>query len=280
MARPAKSLDERVRDRSFLARRHEVLLQGPLVRSKRLREIQLAYRAAQAEVDRHAWALEFERALRASADAVDVVVASKLETAMPTSEFFARYYRHTKGSKAGQPFKLEGWQREFVEEFERRDRAGRRIYRNGVLGVPRGNGKSPLAAGLAIKELCSQTDAPDVFVAAGARDQARITFDFARRFVESGELIDRIQVGRNELVYPRAPGLDAGPVCGRGAAARPLGQRGDRRRALDLHLGQAGGAPHGPADGAAQAPRLFPARDHDGGLGSGDPARTAVPSRP
>jgi hypothetical protein len=32
-----------------------------------------------------------------------------------------------------------------VDEFYKRDEEGRRIYRLGVLGVPRGNGKSPLA---------------------------------------------------------------------------------------------------------------------------------------
>ncbi len=199
MGRPTKNLQERVRDGSFLARRHGGLLLGPLVQQKRLREIQLAYRATSSDAERRELALEFQRGVGRDEDDV---VGSLVLPELSTPEFFRRYFKHTKGAKAGQPFVLEGFQREFVEEFERRDRAGRRIYRTGLLGLPRGCGKSPLSAGLAIKELCMQLDSPDVFVAAGARDQARTTFNFARSFVESGELADVIQVGRNELVYP------------------------------------------------------------------------------
>ena len=181
-----------------MARRHTQLLAGPLVRQPLLRELQTLWRAASSEPERRYLALRFEKALGAEPS----TEAPVIETNLSTPAFFERYFRHTKGPSAGEPFVLEPWQREFVAEFERRDRDGRRIYRNGILGVPRGNGKSPLAAGLAIKELCTQPDSPDVFVAAGARDQARICFDFARSFVESGELAEVIQVGRNELVYP------------------------------------------------------------------------------
>jgi phage terminase large subunit-like protein len=41
-----------------------------------------------------------------------------------------------------------------------------------------------------------------VFVAAGAREQARIVFNFARQFVEGGDLHELLHVGRNEIVYP------------------------------------------------------------------------------
>lgn len=101
---------------------------------------------------------------------------------------------------------LEPWQSAFVDEFYRRDEDGRRIYRLGLLGVPRGNGKSPLAAGLALHELVTRTDSPDVFAVAASRDQARIVFNFARSFVESGELLELVRVGRNELVCPERLG--------------------------------------------------------------------------
>ena len=57
------------------------------------------------------------------------------------ADFFAANFVHTKGPAAGRAFELEDWQRAFVDEFYKRDEEGRRIYRLGVLGVPRGNGK-------------------------------------------------------------------------------------------------------------------------------------------
>lgn len=197
MGRPSKSLEEHVRGRTFRADRHAQLLAGSLVTDKRLRALQATYQAASSDRERRSLALEF-------ADEVGRQENTKLATVedLDVPEFFERYFRHTKGPKAGEPFILEPFQREFVQEFYRRDEEDRRIYRLGLLGLPRGNGKSPLAAGLALYELLSRHDAPDVFVAAGGRDQARIAFDFARRFVEGGDLAELVRVGRNEIVYP------------------------------------------------------------------------------
>lgn len=122
------------------------------------------------------------------------------------AEFFERFLRHSKGPLAGEPFRLEGWQRAFVDELYRRDGEGRRIYRLAILGIPRGNGKSPLAAGLGLYELLSRPDSPDVICAAAARDQARIVLNFARAFVETGELAEHVKVGRSELVHEAGRG--------------------------------------------------------------------------
>jgi hypothetical protein len=64
---------------------------------------------------------------------------------------FAREYcRHTKGRWAGQPVAFEPWQQSFIDEAFRLDADGRRVYRNVLLGLPRKNGKSTLAATLAL----------------------------------------------------------------------------------------------------------------------------------
>lgn len=116
------------------------------------------------------------------------MATTELNTTGPqVGRFFERYLHHRKGEHAGEPFALEPFQQEFLNEFYERDRRGRRVYRYGYLGIPRGNGKTPLASGLGLYELLVNKDSPDVFTVAGTKDQAAILFDFARGFVEDDE---------------------------------------------------------------------------------------------
>ena len=120
MARPAKSLKERVRDRSFLARRHAGLLAGPLADHPELRDIQVAYQAAETDRQRRLLALDFEQNVR-TARPGKRVGGLRLGELAP-ADFFPRNLAHVKGPAAGQAFKLEPWQRRFVEQFTRTNR--------------------------------------------------------------------------------------------------------------------------------------------------------------
>ncbi len=103
---------------------------------------------------------------------------------------------------------MEPWQQSFADEFVRLDGEGQRIFKRGLLGIARGNGKSPLVLGLALRELFAADDSPsDVFLAAASRDQARIVFEYARGFVESGPLAGLFEVGRNEIRNPANSGV-------------------------------------------------------------------------
>jgi phage terminase large subunit-like protein len=213
MARPAKTLQERVRDRSFLARRHRELLAGPLVGSERLREIQQRWQNEENEIVRTALERQYEKLVagNGATEATDSRSkpsrADAEEFSLPVARFFPAMFSHVKGPAAGQPFTLEPWQRRFVEEFSRMNGAGARIYKRGVLGVARGNGKSPMAAGLALRELVARSDEPDVILAAAARDQARVVFEYARGLLASGPLADVLQVGRHEIRNPLNGGV-------------------------------------------------------------------------
>lgn len=117
-----------------------------------------------------------------------------MPTASPATQgghvaaFAAEYCRHTKGRWAGRPVVFEDWQAAFLDEAFRLDDDGRRVYRNVLLGLPRKNGKSTLAAALALYMAGADGEAgAEVIIAAGSRDQAGIVFDQARAFVDASE---------------------------------------------------------------------------------------------
>ena len=118
--------------------------------------------------------------------------------------FFERVLRHVKGRHAGEPFTLMDWQREIVRQlwgWRRED--GTRRYRTLFLAVPRKNGKSTFAAGLALLLLAGDREVgAEVYSAAADREQARIVFDTARRMVEVSALSDICEVYRNAVVIP------------------------------------------------------------------------------
>jgi phage terminase large subunit-like protein len=189
------------------------LLAGRLVGPERLREVQGRWQTETDEVVRRALEREYEKLVArngiavASQSPAKPLHATGEGSSLTVSRFFPAMFSHVKGPAAGQPFKLEPWQRRFVEEFSRANRGGERVYKRGVLGVARGNGKTPLAAGLALRELVSASDEPDVILAAAARDQARVCFEYARGFVESGPLADVLHVGRHEIRNPLNGGV-------------------------------------------------------------------------
>lgn len=118
--------------------------------------------------------------------------------------FFERLLRHPKGPMAGQPFLLEEWQRKIVQDiFGTRDqRTGLRRYRRAYLELPRGSGKTSLAAGIALLLLVADNEpGAEIFGAAADREQARLAFDIAKAMVEDSPYLRRIvKAYRHSLV--------------------------------------------------------------------------------
>ena len=114
--------------------------------------------------------------------------------------FFERVLTHAKGELGGKPFKLEPWQRSYVRElFAEVD--GRRKIRTSLLAIPRKNGKSSLAAGIALKLLMENEPGCEVYSCAASRDQARLVFDMARIAVEQSPVLSQhLTVYRNAIV--------------------------------------------------------------------------------
>lgn len=106
---------------------------------------------------------------------------------------FISLLRHSKAPWAGKSFILMPWQQDFIETlYETLTPAGLRQYRQALLFVPRKNGKTSLAAALALYHLVADgKPGSEVYLAAGSRDQAGICFNQARDFVRSNPTLNK-----------------------------------------------------------------------------------------
>lgn len=84
----------------------------------------------------------------------------------------------TAGTHAGKRLKLRPWQREIIEALYAVDAKGKRVVRTGCITIPRKNGKTQLAAALALCHLLGPEAEPrgQVYSAASDKDQASIIF--------------------------------------------------------------------------------------------------------
>ncbi len=120
--------------------------------------------------------------------------------------FFEKLLVHVKGEWAGEPFILQDWQREEIikQIFGWKRKDGTRRYRTAYIEIPRKNGKSTLAAGIALYlEFADDEPGAEVYSAAGDRDQAAIVHDLAKTMVEeSPQLAKRSEVYKRSIIIP------------------------------------------------------------------------------
>jgi phage terminase large subunit-like protein len=103
---------------------------------------------------------------------------------------------------------LRGFQEEWLTELFR-EQHGDRVYSQALWGVPRGNGKTELAAAVALYMLVADTKRAEVYIAAGSRDQASLAYKAARRMVDGGPLerIVRVQPGYKRMHVARTDSM-------------------------------------------------------------------------
>jgi phage terminase large subunit-like protein len=96
---------------------------------------------------------------------------------------FASALPNIKGPSAGKPLNLMDWQRFIYANifgFTERERPDVRRFRQGTVWVPRGNGKTTVAAPIALQmTFIEEEGGAEGYAAAVTRDQARILFDVA-----------------------------------------------------------------------------------------------------
>ena len=99
---------------------------------------------------------------------------------------FIEHLCHTKGKWAGKPFLLLPWQEQIVRDlFGIVKENGKRQFLTAYIEIPKKNGKSELAAAIALYLLYADNEpSAEVYGAACDRNQASIVFDVARQMVE------------------------------------------------------------------------------------------------
>ena len=111
--------------------------------------------------------------------------------------FIAEYVKVPKGVGAGKPVQLRDFQIEIIEG------AFAPGIRTGLVSVARANGKTGLAAMLAVAELFVGPESAEVLVVASDQRQANITLRMAKRIIElNPELAERAQIFADRIVVP------------------------------------------------------------------------------
>jgi phage terminase large subunit-like protein len=141
--------------------------------------------------------------------------------------FVEGFCRHFEGEWAGQPLTLEEWQRfvfRCVFGWKRAD--GTRRFRIAYQEVPRKNGKSTVAAGVAnFLTFGDQEPGAQVYSTATKEDQAKIVWNAARSMVKHSPDLKRFATLRQKAI-----------VCDRlESSYKPLGSDSDTLDGLNPH---------------------------------------------
>ena len=119
-------------------------------------------------------------------------------------DFFPTFLRFGEGVYAGQPFVLQPWEQFIVGSlFGWMAPGGFRRFRVAYIEVGKGNGKTPLAAGIGLYGLMMDgEEGAEVYSAAVTRDQAAILFTDAKKMAESSpELKSRLDILEHNIAY-------------------------------------------------------------------------------
>lgn len=118
-------------------------------------------------------------------------------------EAFCRITKDSIAGRSGEPITLRPWQKALLRGLLERRPDGHLKHRQALIGMPRKNGKSALASGIALWGLFCGPDGGEVYSCAGDRDQARIVFGAAKRMIEmDAELSGLAKLYRDAVEIP------------------------------------------------------------------------------
>jgi phage terminase large subunit-like protein len=150
-----------------------------------------------------------------------------MEQAHKIIKFIERVCTHVKGELAGQPFLLEEWQKRYILKlFGTYNEQGLRQYRTSYVQIPRKNGKSNLAAAIALAVFfVVREQGAEIYCCASSRDQAKIVFDVMKQMIRNSPLLMReCQIFQNSITlnnsnsFLKAVAAEAGTLHGANAS--------------------------------------------------------------
>lgn len=126
-----------------------------------------------------------------------VFVGWPRDRARRRERFIREFLVVPRGQGAGKPFKLRDFQLDIVRG------AFAKHVRTALISIPRANGKTMLAAALALAELFVGPPSAEVLTVASDARQAAITLKYARRMVELNPVLkERVQIYADRLYLP------------------------------------------------------------------------------
>ena len=176
-----------------------VLKRAGRLRSQRLRD--LSFELSKLKVFRRIWGLQ---------DAHGQVWFFDKYAGNRVIRWIETFCLHKTGEWRGRPLKLARWQRKIVRQifgWKRPD--GFRRFKEVWLEVARKNGKSTLAAAIALYMLCGDREpAAQIYSVAGNEQQARIVYGDARSMVElNPALLSQIETAKQGMQHGRSESI-------------------------------------------------------------------------
>lgn len=180
----------------------------------------VAGRLVRLAVMRHVWDLETAEDRGFSFDTI---------AAQEAVDFFPLVLRHSTGEWAGQPFELSPWQKFIIWVlFGWRRADGTRRFRRAFLELARKNGKTAIAAGIALMLLVIDNPIEtraEIYCAATKEDQANLLHSEATRMVKASPSLRRqVKSYKRNLSVPRDDSF-----------FRPIGSDSDKTDGFNPH---------------------------------------------
>lgn len=144
--------------------------------------------------------------------------------------FIEEYCVFTNARWTGQPFVLQAWQKRMLWElFEVSAKTGKRRYRRALIGLPRKQGKTELAAAIGLYLMLADGEkSAQLYCAAGNEEQADLVFEAAKRMcsIDGAPLAKMVKVEAKRLTSLADPYSYFERLSSKGATKHGLNPHG------------------------------------------------------